>query len=56
MSDDRQKIMLVEDDVELVRGLGRLLESEGYAFVPVTASMHALPVALREQRTCRADE
>ncbi len=49
MSDDRQKIMLVEDDVELVRGLGRLLESEGYAFVPVTASMHALPVALREQ-------
>ncbi len=49
MSDSKEKIMLVEDDAELVRGLGRLLTSDGYDFVPVTASMHALPVALREQ-------
>jgi len=49
VSIDRQKIMLVEDDAELVRGLGRLLESDGFDFVPVTASMHAIPVALREQ-------
>jgi DNA-binding response OmpR family regulator len=43
------KIMIVEDDAELVRGLKRLLESDGYEVVPATVSMHALPLALREQ-------
>ena len=45
----KPKIMIVEDDAELVRGLKRLLESEGYDVVPATVSMHALPLALREQ-------
>lgn len=50
MSEDaRPKVMLVEDDVELVRGLGRLLESDGCAIVPVTVSMHAVATALKEQ-------
>ncbi len=43
------KIMIIEDDAELVRGLKRLLESDGYEVIPATVSMHALPLALREQ-------
>jgi DNA-binding response OmpR family regulator len=43
------KVMIVEDDAELVRGLKRLLESDGYEVVPATVSLHALPLALREQ-------
>lgn len=46
---ERPKVMIVEDDAELVRGLSHLLESDGCDVIPVTVSMHAVATALREQ-------
>ncbi|MCE5203884.1 MAG: response regulator transcription factor [Coriobacteriales bacterium] len=45
----RQKVMVVDDDVDLVAGLVRLLEHEGYVAIPVTRGVDALRTALRER-------